>query len=272
VLSDEVAAPDFMRVFDLVGEGAADRGAAFLIDLVVVGGVAYGSCALLSACVDQSARPQVLLVAAVWAVLHIAYSTFAEGRFGTTLGKLALWPLSLRVVRAGGGRIGYREAATRALVSPLDLGAVFSLVGWRGSRRRFGDLAAGTMVVDRGKLREVTDTPEGLRFERLDGTCETLAELHDAFVSTWAGSPQYLVLRGVSPAGAPVHLRFRFTRGVTVLGIDPRMQELRGWLEWHYERRFPEKMEPWRYAMVAAALAAPLLGVLIVAAGCAWVR
>ncbi|GAB3970291.1 RDD family protein [Plantactinospora veratri] len=82
----------------------------------------------------------------------VACETLNSGR---TVGKLAV---GLRVVRADGGRVGFRQALTRSLVGVAVEwpGLVLPLLTWavgvtvmltdpRG--RRLGDLAAGTLVI-----------------------------------------------------------------------------------------------------------------------------
>ncbi|MEQ4304906.1 RDD family protein [Plantactinospora sp. B6F1] len=82
----------------------------------------------------------------------VAFETLNSGR---TVGKLAV---GLRVVRADGGRVGFRQALTRSLVGVAVEwpGLVLPLLTWavgvtvmltdpRG--RRLGDLAAGTLVI-----------------------------------------------------------------------------------------------------------------------------
>ncbi|WP_239140067.1 RDD family protein [Plantactinospora endophytica] len=82
----------------------------------------------------------------------VLFETLNSGR---TVGKLAV---GLRVVRADGGRVGFRQALTRSLVGVAVEwpGLVLPLLTWavgvtvmltdpRG--RRLGDLAAGTLVI-----------------------------------------------------------------------------------------------------------------------------
>lgn len=86
-------------------------------------------------------------------LLLLGYFTAAEGLAGATLGK---WVLGVRVRGHDGGAIGLRAAAIRNLLRIVDgfPYVIPYLVGaiavWRDeSRRRYGDRAAGTVVVRR---------------------------------------------------------------------------------------------------------------------------
>ena len=106
--------------------------------------------------------PVTLVVAGIvpeehlgWAVLlpglllPIAYHTLLEGLTGRTVGKLLV---GVRVVNARTAcRLGLGRALARNLLRPID-GLFFYTVGWcvamcNASRRRIGDLLAGTAVV-----------------------------------------------------------------------------------------------------------------------------
>ncbi|MDG4784860.1 RDD family protein [Micromonospora sp. WMMD1102] len=107
-----------------------------------------------SAVLDRAALTGLQTVGVV--LLLVGYPVACETlNSGRTLGKLAV---GLRVVRADGGRVGFRQAMTRSLVGVAVEwpGLVLPLLTWavgvtvmltdpRG--RRLGDLAAGTLVI-----------------------------------------------------------------------------------------------------------------------------
>jgi len=72
------------------------------------------------------------------------YLTIAEAAFGSTVGKGLF---GLGVGRTDGGRVGLGRAFARNLFLPLDLLVVgFLVAAMTASRRRIGDLVAGTVV------------------------------------------------------------------------------------------------------------------------------
>lgn len=88
------------------------------------------------------------LIAAVSALIVMAYYTLLEAREGRSLGKRAL---ELRVVRADGAPMTHREAFVRNLVklSPpvLALDVLVMLLAFREEKQRASDRIAGTVVV-----------------------------------------------------------------------------------------------------------------------------
>ena len=155
---------------------------AGVLDLMLVSGLVVMIIGLLPGASDPPSVPllpglaplarQIIVLAGL-----VAYGTAMEATLGATLGKMAL---GLRVVRlpvlereAGGaasgrdGRsdvepevnIGFGRALVRNLFRFVDTGAVgvavimiTNVVPATGTRRRFGDMAAGTIVVvDRGR-------------------------------------------------------------------------------------------------------------------------
>ncbi len=86
----------------------------------------------------------------LWALsiaMHALYEIWMVGRFGATLGKMAL---QLRVVRADGSRVGYARAAGRHFakyLSQLTAGIGFLLAAWDPEKRALHDMVADTRVV-----------------------------------------------------------------------------------------------------------------------------
>lgn len=82
-------------------------------------------------------------------LIYFAYFTVMEGRYGRTLGKMAL---GIKVVRQGDGRVpGIRAAALRTLMRIVDsigsylVAFVVALVS--DKNQRLGDMVAKTLVV-----------------------------------------------------------------------------------------------------------------------------
>jgi uncharacterized RDD family membrane protein YckC len=80
--------------------------------------------------------------------ISILYFVVMEALFGATVGKLLL---KLRVVKADGSLIGWREAIVRNVLRIVD-GLALYLVGFivvcvTEKRQRVGDMAAGTFVI-----------------------------------------------------------------------------------------------------------------------------
>ena len=93
----------------------------------------------------------------------VAYGTAMEAATGATLGKVAL---GLKVVRRsageeGGGTLGFGRALVRNLFRLIDTGAVgLAVISMTEARRRFGDMAAGTIVVVARERAPVKDEGE----------------------------------------------------------------------------------------------------------------
>ena len=129
---------------------------ATIIDLVLLGVVASvlsAPGALIDGLADGRISDGVsgfLFSTGGLAALIVAFGYFAimEGRFGQTLGKMAL---GIRVVREDGGTIGTREAVLRTLLRIIDsIGSylvAFVVVLVSGKNQRLGDMVAKTLVV-----------------------------------------------------------------------------------------------------------------------------
>ncbi len=104
--------------------------------------------AAAGATLDDTATAALLLVLVVAVIVGypLIFETLTRGK---TLGKMAL---GLRAVRDDGGAIRFRHATARALVEVVEIWLLFgvpaffcSLLNSKG--KRFGDLAAGTVVI-----------------------------------------------------------------------------------------------------------------------------
>jgi uncharacterized RDD family membrane protein YckC len=83
----------------------------------------------------------------IWYPLFFLYDVLLNGRFGATLGKMAI---GARIVLLDGSPIGYRRAAWRwlaARVSDLFFFAGYVLIALRADKRALHDLLAGTRVI-----------------------------------------------------------------------------------------------------------------------------
>ena len=129
---------------------------ATIIDLVllgIVGGLFTAPGALIDGLGDgrfSDAASGVLFSFGGLAALLVTFAYFAimEGRYGQTLGKMAL---GIKVVREDGGTIGTRDAVLRTLMRIVDsigsylVAFVVALVSDKS--QRLGDMVAKTLVV-----------------------------------------------------------------------------------------------------------------------------
>ncbi|MDQ6631432.1 MAG: RDD family protein [Verrucomicrobiota bacterium] len=80
-------------------------------------------------------------------LFSLIYYTFLTGRFGATLGKMAI---SAKVVRVDGSPIGYVKALVRflaSILSSLICGIGYLMVAFRDDKRALHDLLADTQVI-----------------------------------------------------------------------------------------------------------------------------
>jgi uncharacterized RDD family membrane protein YckC len=140
-------------------QGVAIRFVAILIDYLIIG-VISGILAipLLVAAiavnvtngnVSAVSLGPIVALSVVGLVVWFLYFTLLEGRYGQTVGKMAL---SIKVVRqADGAPIDYGEAAVRTALRIIDglfdylIGAIF--IWTSDEKQRLGDRVAHTVVV-----------------------------------------------------------------------------------------------------------------------------
>jgi uncharacterized RDD family membrane protein YckC len=142
----EIATPEGVDLeVELAGLGS--RFVAELLDYVLKG-LVIGALAILLYAIGSGVATAVFLVLAfaVWFGYDVLFEVLAGGR---TPGKRAC---GLRVVRTGGGPVGFRTSAIRNLLRIVDgpltsyvAGMVAILVSKQN--QRLGDMAAGTLVV-----------------------------------------------------------------------------------------------------------------------------
>jgi uncharacterized RDD family membrane protein YckC len=85
--------------------------------------------------------------APIYYPIFFLYDVLMNGRFGATIGKMAI---GARIVLWDGTPIGYRRAAWRwaaARVSDFFFGAGYLLIAFRSDKRALHDLLAGTRVI-----------------------------------------------------------------------------------------------------------------------------
>jgi uncharacterized RDD family membrane protein YckC len=142
-------------------QGVAIRFVAILIDYLIIG-VISGILAipLLVAAiavnvtngnVSAVSLGPIVALSVVGLVVWFLYFTLLEGRYGQTVGKMAL---SIKVVRqADGAPIDYGEAAVRTALRIIDglfdylIGAIF--IWTSDEKQRLGDRVAHTVVVSK---------------------------------------------------------------------------------------------------------------------------
>ncbi len=142
-------------------QGVAIRFVAILIDYLIIG-VISGILAipLLVAAiavnvtngnVSAVSLGPIVALSVVGLVVWFLYFTLLEGRYGQTVGKMAL---SIKVVReADGAPIDYGEAAVRTVLRIIDglfdylVGAIF--IWTSDEKQRLGDRVAHTVVVSK---------------------------------------------------------------------------------------------------------------------------
>jgi uncharacterized RDD family membrane protein YckC len=184
--------------FDLAGP--ASRMAAAMIDYAIIGVVmvamvaVFASAGLVAIDLDDLASPETLLelgalasalLVFTFGVINVGYFVGCEWFFsGQSIGKRAL---GLRVVRDGGYALTFGASFLRNIARIVDMlpgpyfVGLFAVLVSR-SRKRLGDLIAGTIVVRHGRvaapdLRFPGVTYAGLEKRRFDLSKEHLSRL-----------------------------------------------------------------------------------------------
>ena len=167
---------DAAALDEVVDAGFIRRLGAFLIDSMIVGGAFYMVflVVLLVTAAIASARPTgedaflagMALAYLAYPLISLAYYAGMESsKLQATVGKLAL---GIKVVDAGGRRLGFGRAAGRwagSLLSYLILYIGFFMAGWTRRKQALHDLIARTYVVDKWAY---TDQP-GRQVRELNG-------------------------------------------------------------------------------------------------------
>jgi uncharacterized RDD family membrane protein YckC len=142
-------------------QGVAIRFVAILIDYLIIGVisgilaipllVAAMAVNVTNGNVSAFSSGPIIALSVVGLVVWFLYFTLLEGRYGQTVGKMAL---SIKVVReADGAPIDYGEAAVRTVLRIIDglfdylIGAIF--IWTSDEKQRLGDRVAHTVVVSK---------------------------------------------------------------------------------------------------------------------------
>jgi len=145
-------AEDSEEVTDSELASVRERVAAYLLDLVVVGGGAVAVAAALG----DARRKEIRLGGLLGLVVANLYHLVLEGRGEQTVGKQVV---GIAVVADDGEECTYSAAGTRTLFRFVDWLPVGYLLGFASialteGRQRLGDLAANTVVVEADDSRE----------------------------------------------------------------------------------------------------------------------
>lgn len=267
---------DEIVVFERTGEGAGVRFTTSLLDQFLIGVIAslifvpilfsfFGGTSTWLHSTDPLASffgsTFLILIIVLLPLVWILYFAIQESRFGATLGKhIGAWPAHLRVVRVDGSRLTFWQAFLRALIGLFEtniIGAI--IVSATPLHQRLGDLAAGTIVVDKTKIHRVKFSPASARFEFMDGEQKEIVAITQGAISTWLGIPQWMVLRCVTREGLPVKIRAKIIRGATVFGHEKKMRELRARLEHTFQMSIIERLQWSRLIMIVIVVGFPLL-------------
>lgn len=141
-----VHSPEHVAIH-LTAAGFGRRFAAFLIDLLLIGGVT-GALSMFTRLLPEAVS--VIITATAGFLITWGYHVYFEvAKGGQSPGKRLL---SLRVVDARGLPIDLRQSLVRNVVRALDMiplgGVGVATCLLDRHRRRMGDLAAGTLVVE----------------------------------------------------------------------------------------------------------------------------
>jgi uncharacterized RDD family membrane protein YckC len=146
----EPSAVDSLDARTLVPAGVQRRGAALLVDLIVIAMLQAVGSGLAAGIARLAPRFYVVAQAfgLTWQlVMPAAYLVLCHGTEGQTMGKRLL---GARVVDGTGAPIGYLHALGRlfaTVVAALPLGLGLAVAAFRRDRRGLHDLLAGTRVV-----------------------------------------------------------------------------------------------------------------------------
>ncbi len=257
--------PQVLEIFPRTGEGVGLRFGTSIVDQLIIVGI-YGFCVGIVALITGAfsnirdateilnifAGLSLLLLPVIW----FLYFTIQEGAFGTTIGKLiGAYPMSFKVIKLDGGKIGFGRAALRALIGIFETNIIGAIVvASTPLKQRLGDLAAGTLVVDKTKIKRVEFRPNSALFEFVDGRQDELVRVDKGVITKWLGIPQWMTVDGVNREGKFLKIRGKIIRGATVFDAEPKMAQLRAGLEKTFGVTFKDVLEWWRIVLIAAVL------------------
>ena len=196
----------------------------------------------------------LLLIPVLWFLYFFLFETIS----GATPGKRGS---NLKVIRKGGGRIEWWQAAIRAFFSIFEDNIIGAIVIWiTPLKQRIGDLIAGTLVVNREKLHKVEFHPDRINFEFHDYRRVEFSKITEGIIHKF-GLARQITLNGLSPKSEPLSLHWnaQFQRADA--------ERIRREIERRYGISFTEKIIVWRLLIVVVTT---LIGLLFIAAILVW--
>ena len=239
------------------GEGVSQRWGSVFVDLILIEIIyliiAVGITALIALVKGDEMTEDfgtmiggsmLFLIPVIWFLYFFLY----EAVRGATPGKKSSF---LKVIRKGGGKIEWWQAAVRALLSFVEYNPIGAIVIWvTPLKQRIADLIAGTLVVNTSKIHKVEFRPEFIAFEFHDYRRAEFAQINEAVIDKMLLGRQ-MKLSGITPQGMPIaltlhpiHLKTEFDR------VRKEIERRRG-------IAFTEKVVVWR--LIAAAFSLLIL-------------
>jgi uncharacterized RDD family membrane protein YckC len=198
----------------------------------------------------------LILIIVLLPLLWILYFTIQESLFGTTLGKIGgARPSRLKVIPTDGSRLRFWQAFLRALIGLFEtniIGAI--IISTTRLHQRLGDLAAGTLVVDKTKIHRVKFSSGRALFEFMDGEQKEIVGITKGVILTFFGVPQQMVLHCATREGVPEKIHATLIPDVSVPDHKARIQDLRTRLEEVFHTRFVNRLDWGRASMIIIAL------------------
>lgn len=249
------------------GEGVSQRWGSVFVDLILIEIiyliVAVGITALIALVKGDEMTgdfgtmiggAMLYLIPVVWFLYFFLY----EAVRGATPGKKSSF---LKVIRKGGGKIEWWQAAVRALLSFVEYNPIGAIVIWvTPLKQRIADLIAGTLVVNAQKLHKVEFRPEFIGFEFHDYRRAEFAQITEAVIQKF-GLVRQMTISGVTPQGAPISLTLHAAY------LKSEFDRIRSEIERRSGMAFSEKTILWRLMVVIVTL---VLGLLVIAAILIW--
>jgi uncharacterized RDD family membrane protein YckC len=249
------------------GEGVGQRWGSVFVDLILIEIiyliVAVGITALIALVKGDGMTgdfgtmiggSMLFLIPVIW----FLYFFLFEWVSGATPGKKSN---SLRVIRKGGGKIEWWQAAVRALLSFVEYNPIGAIVIWvTPLKQRIADLIAGTLVVNAQKLHKMEFRPEYIGFEFHDYRRAEFAQITEAVIQKF-GLVRQMTISGVTPQGTPVTLM------LYAAYLKSEFNRIRNEIERRTGKAFSEKLILWRLMVVIVTL---VLGFFVIASILIW--
>ena len=236
------------------GEGVSQRWGSVFVDLILIEIIyliiTVGITALI-ALVKQDEMTgdfgemigggMLYLIPVVWFLYFFLY----EGIRGATPGKKSSF---LKVIRKGGGKIEWWQAAVRALLSFVEYNPIGAIVIWvTPLKQRIADLIAGTLVVNASKIHKVEFRGAETAFEFHDYRRAEFANITEAVIEKMLLARQ-MKLSGITPQGMPITLT------IHAIYLKTEFDRVRKEIEQRRGIPFTEKFAAWRLIVVALSL------------------